>query len=74
MVKKQYLTEEIERKILEVFKDQKSKYSLEELPTSKIQGLTRLNQYLLKEAIAELETMGKIIKRSEGNREYWRLA
>lgn len=74
MERKQYLTEERKQKILEVFKDQKIKYKLEELPTSKIQGLTGINQYQLKEVLSEMEEKGIIKKRIEKQREYWRIA
>lgn len=74
MEQKQYLNEENLVRIISVFKDQKKKYNIKELPTSKIQGLTRINQYLLKETIYEMHKRKLIIKRNQGNREYWRLA
>lgn len=68
-----YLSEERELRILNVFIDQKLKYNLDELPGSKIQGLTSINYFTLLECLAELEKSKKIARRTVGNKVYWKL-
>lgn len=69
-----YLSEDREGRILNVFLDQKLKYNLDELPTSKIQGLTGVNAYVCAEILSEMEKQGKILKsRAIGKKVYWRL-
>lgn len=74
MTKIKYSSESKEKKILEVFVDQKLKYNISELPTSKISGLTRINFYVCTETLAEMQKKGLIkISKTLGEKIYWAL-
>jgi hypothetical protein len=72
-MKKQHLTEFIEKKIRETFADQKSKYEIDTLPTSKISGLAGINYFVCEEALMEMKKQGKVKMTNKRKFKFWKL-
>lgn len=69
-----YASEARVNKIIETFKDQKAKYNIEILPTTKIQGLSGTNAYICEEVLAEMKNMGLVeVVEVKGKKKYWKL-
>lgn len=74
MKKVQYSNEYRESKVREAFKDQKEKYGLTILPTTKIASLARINPYIAEEILFEMKKEKKIeIVKKSGRATYWQL-
>lgn len=69
-----YATERRVNKIIETLKDQKKKYGLDTLSSTKIQSLSGMNYHTCEEVLREMKEQGKIeLVEENGKKRYWRL-
>lgn len=69
-----FLTDRKQEKIIKIFKDQKEKYGIDILSSTKIQGLSGINYYQCEEALEEMKNLERIeLVEIKGKRRYWKL-